>query len=65
MDEAARLIEEIHPKRAILTHFGLQVLKANPELQAKSISERTGVDVMAARDGMSVNFEKKETLEWF
>ncbi len=65
IDEAAKLIEEIHPKRAILTHFGLQVLKANPELQAKNISERTGVDVMAAHDGMCVNFEKKETQEWF
>lgn len=65
MDEAAKLIGEIHPKRAILTHFGLQVLKADPELQAKNISEKTGVDVMAAHDGMSVNFEKKENHEWF
>lgn len=65
MDEAARLIEEIHPKRAILTHFGLQVLKASPELQAKRISEKTGVDVIAAHDGMCVNFEKKETQKWF
>ncbi len=65
MDEAARLIEEIHPKRAILTHFGLQVLKAIPELQAKSISERTGVNVVAAHDGMSVNFEKIEMHKWF
>ncbi len=65
MDEAAKLIDEIRPKRAILTHFGLQVLKASPELQARRISEKTGVNVMAAQDGMSVNFEEKETKKWF
>ncbi|VVB93961.1 Ribonuclease BN [uncultured archaeon] len=65
MDEAARLIDEIHPKRAILTHFGLQVLKASPELQARRISEKTGVDVVAAHDDMCVNFEKQETQKWF
>jgi phosphoribosyl 1,2-cyclic phosphodiesterase len=65
MDEAAKLIDEIRPKRAILTHFGLQVMKASPELQAKKISEKTGVDVIAAHDGMSVNFEMKEMQKWF
>ncbi|MFZ3059770.1 MAG: MBL fold metallo-hydrolase [Candidatus Methanoperedens sp.] len=65
MDEAAKLIDEIRPKRAILTHFGLQVLKASPELQARRISENTGVNVIAAHDGMSVTFENKVTKKWF
>ncbi len=63
MMDAAVLINEIRPKTAILTHFGLQVLKACPEAQAKMISERTGVKVMAARDGLSIDFEDKENLE--
>lgn len=57
--QAGDLIGSIKPKMAILTHFGLQVLKASPEYQAKLISERTGVSVIAANDGLSVSFEEK------
>ncbi len=64
MDDAAALINEIKPKLAILTHFGLQVLKSSPELQARNISEKTGVDVRAAYDGMNINFEEM-TKKWF
>ena len=64
MDDAAELINEIRPKKAILTHFGLQVLKSSPELQARNISEKTGVDVIAAYDGMNVSFGG-ETKKWF
>ncbi len=66
INEASRLIDSIKPKMALLTHFGLQVLKASPDHQAKLISERTGVRVIAAYDGMSVSFEEKENLNrWF
>ncbi len=65
MDEAAGLINEIRPKKAILTHFGLQVLKSSPELQARNISNKTGVEVVAAYDGMSVDFEDRGTKKWF
>jgi ribonuclease BN (tRNA processing enzyme) len=61
--EAANLINSIKPKMAILTHFGLQVLKASPEHQAKLISERTGVRVIAANDGLKVSFEDEENLD--
>jgi len=57
MREATDLIGSIKPKLAILTHFGLQVLKASPDHQAKLISERTGVSTIAANDGLSVSFE--------
>jgi phosphoribosyl 1,2-cyclic phosphodiesterase len=55
--EAADLIGSIKPKMAILTHFGLQVLKASPDHQAMLISERTGVRVIAAYDGLNASFE--------
>ncbi len=64
MDDAAALINEIRPRLALLTHFGLQVLKSSPELQARNISEKTGVDVRAAYDGMSIKFEEI-TRKWF
>ncbi len=58
--EAENLIGFIKPKMAILTHFGLQVLKASPDHQAKLISERTGVRVIAANDGLSLSFEEEK-----
>lgn len=64
MDQAAGLINEIRPKKAILTHFGLQVLKSSPGLQARNISEKTGVEVIAAYDGMNVSFGG-EPKKWF
>ncbi len=66
MEEAAGLINDIRPKLTILTHFGLQVLKASPESQAKIISEKTGLKVIAARDGLMVNFDENESPgKWF
>jgi len=59
MDEAAELIDKIRPKIAILTHFGLQVLNSSPEHQAKMISQKTGVEVIAAQDGMIVDFNSR------
>ncbi|VVB94499.1 Ribonuclease BN [uncultured archaeon] len=63
IDEAKELINEIRPKKAILTHFGLQVLKASPAVQAGMISEKTGVQVIAATDGMTLDLEERESLE--
>lgn len=65
MGEAAELIDKIRPQKAILTHFGLQVLRSSPELQAKLISEKTGVEVIAAQDGMTVSLEGPKMKQWF
>jgi ribonuclease BN (tRNA processing enzyme) len=50
--DVERIINEIKPRIAILSHFGLHVWEANPEQIAKDLSKRTGVRVIAARDGM-------------
>ena len=50
--DAERLIRELKPKVAILTHFGMTVWKAKPWEVAERLSQRTGTRVMAARDGM-------------
>lgn len=54
--EAAALIREIKPKKTILTHFGMTMLKAHPTELAGQISSETGLEVIAAYDGMTVNF---------
>jgi phosphoribosyl 1,2-cyclic phosphodiesterase len=50
------LVHEIKPKKVILTHFGLTMLKAQPRELARVLAWETGLDVVAATDGMTVVF---------
>jgi ribonuclease BN (tRNA processing enzyme) len=50
-DDAERLVREIRPRLAVLTHFGMQLVRARPDRIALGIAERTGVPTVAARDG--------------
>lgn len=50
--DAERLIKDIKPKTAILTHFGMGVWRAKPELVAAELSQKTGIKVIAATDGL-------------
>jgi phosphoribosyl 1,2-cyclic phosphodiesterase len=56
LSDAEMLIREIKPKKAILTHFGMTMLKAKPHIQAQDLSKKIGVEVLAAYDGMTINF---------
>jgi phosphoribosyl 1,2-cyclic phosphodiesterase len=62
--DVERIIKEIKPKIAILSHFGMHVWKARPWLVAEEMSQKTGVRVIAARDGMKFDLAQvKETQE--
>jgi ribonuclease BN (tRNA processing enzyme) len=56
--DAARLIGEIKPKLAVLTHFGLQVWQAHPWIIADELTKKTGIKVIAARDGLKLELSK-------
>jgi ribonuclease BN (tRNA processing enzyme) len=58
--DAARIITEIKPRVAILSHFGLHVWQAKPWEIARQLSEQTGVRVIAARDGMKFDLAQLE-----
>jgi ribonuclease BN (tRNA processing enzyme) len=58
--DAARLIREIKPRIAILSHFGLHVWQAKPWEIARELSEQTSVKVIAARDGMRFDLARLE-----
>lgn len=58
--DAERLIKAIKPKVAILTHFGTRLWEAKPWAVAQGISERTGIKVLAARDGMKFDLRELE-----
>lgn len=56
MVDAEKLIREIKPKKTILTHFGMSMLKVNPHTLAQELSRKLGLEVAAAYDGMTVFF---------
>jgi len=56
LSDVETIIRQTRPKKAILTHFGMTMLNANPYLQAKKLSEKLGIEVIAAYDGMALNF---------
>jgi ribonuclease BN (tRNA processing enzyme) len=58
--DAETIIRELKPKAAILSHFGMTMLRAKPWEVAARLSERTGVRVIAARDGMTYDLARLE-----
>ena len=55
--DAEHIIKELKPKVAILTHFGLEMLKADPLVAAREIQRITGVQTIAAKDGLAISPE--------
>ncbi len=54
LPEAVSLIKNIRPKKTILTHFGMTMLKAGPYLIEGRLSKELGMEVISAYDGMSL-----------
>ncbi len=52
-ENTAKLIKGVNPKLAIITHFGTDMLKADPLNEGRRIQKETGVQVLVAKDGMS------------
>jgi phosphoribosyl 1,2-cyclic phosphodiesterase len=50
-DDARRLIEEIRPGAAIMSHFGTRMLERDPRRLAYDLEDATGVKTYAAYDG--------------
>jgi ribonuclease BN (tRNA processing enzyme) len=56
--DAERIIATLKPKVAILTHFGMSIWRAKPWEIAEKLTQKTGVRVIAARDGMKFEFSR-------
>jgi len=56
--DCAEIIFRIKPKVAIITHFGMTLLRAGPWNIARQLEEKTGVTVLAAEDGKEYEIEK-------
>ena len=56
--DCARIISGIKPKVAIITHFGMTMLRAGPWNIARRLKQETGVTVLAAEDGKHYAIDK-------
>ena len=62
LEEAKKIIGEIRPRVAILTHFGMTILRAKPWKLAEQLETELGIKVISASDGMMFEPEKWEKI---
>lgn len=55
VNAAVQIISHVKPRMAILTHFGLQMLKSDPLVQAREVQRITGIQTIAAYDGLAIS----------
>lgn len=58
VDDVKAILSRIHPRKAILTHFGMTMLRAKPWEVTNRLSDELGIEVIAGSDGMSIELEK-------
>lgn len=58
LSDAERLISAVRPRVAVLTHFGMTMVRAKPWQLAEELSQRLGIQVVAASDGMRLDLTR-------
>lgn len=58
-EDAVKIVDEVNPEMAVLTHFGMKMIFKGPAGEAKFIQQKTGVPTIAAKDGMCLNISEK------
>ncbi|MBT4651279.1 hypothetical protein HOC13_02035 [Candidatus Woesearchaeota archaeon] len=56
-ESATKIIAKVKPRLAIITHFGLEMLKADPIVEAREIQRATGVQTISAKEGLIISPE--------
>ncbi len=52
---AVKILKIVKPKLAIITHFGTKMLNSDPLYESREIQKQSGVQVIAAKDGIEIN----------
>lgn len=59
IDDVKKIVSTIEPRKAIITHFGMTMLKAKPWEVAANLTEELGIEVIAASDGQQLDLENE------
>jgi ribonuclease BN (tRNA processing enzyme) len=54
VDDAENILGRLRPRKAVLTHFGMTMIRARPWEVARRLSDGLGIEVTAASDGMTL-----------
>lgn len=54
-DDVVKFLQKTKPKLAVITHFGIKMIEANPLYEARDIQKDSKVEVVAAKDGLMIN----------
>ncbi len=54
-DDAVKMLEKVKPRLAVLTGFHPEIIEANPIYEAREIQRQTGIQVIAAHDGLKID----------
>lgn len=57
LEDVREILKTIKPRKAVLTHFGMMMLKAKPWEVAEELAKEFGVEVIAASDGMKLDLK--------
>ncbi len=62
-EKASRIVRKVKPELAVIQHFGMSMLNANPDREAESIERETKIRTIAARDGMTIDLENLDKIK--
>jgi ribonuclease BN (tRNA processing enzyme) len=54
-DDVVKIVNRARPQLTVITHFGTKMLQADPIQEAREIQKQTGSQVIAAKEGLSIN----------
>jgi phosphoribosyl 1,2-cyclic phosphodiesterase len=60
-EDIAEIVKLTKPELAVITHFGLRVIREDPDIQARWIMTEAGIRTIAAYDGMKI--ELNDTIK--
>ncbi len=52
---AVKIIKNVNPKLAIISHFGIKMIKGDPLYEGREIQKASKVQVLIAKDGLSIS----------
>jgi phosphoribosyl 1,2-cyclic phosphodiesterase len=61
-EDAAELVAGVDPEVVLLNHFGLKILREDPDVQAQFIQKRTGVRTVVGTDIMHVSIAERVSV---
>lgn len=54
-EDAIKIVNDVKPRLTLITHFGIDFLKADPVFEVRDIQRQTNCQVIAAKDEMIIN----------